>query len=80
MSSVCIWEWIVDDGADRAPYGVSMSRHRAMTALSQTLIAAGSASGCVVPMTLVDGAYGVSYLRVAPGLSAKYEKRVIKWR
>jgi len=80
MSSVRVWEWVVDQGTDRATSGVSGTRHRAMAALSQALITAGAArSGRVVPMALVDGAYGVSYLRMAPVLTADCDKGVIRW-
>jgi hypothetical protein len=79
-ASVRLWEWIADREADRAMSGVSGERHRAMTALSRTLITAGGpASGRVVPISLVAGAYGFSYLRWAPVLTADCEKGVIKW-
>jgi hypothetical protein len=80
MFSVRLWEWVLDRDAGRAASGVSGTRHAAMSALSQTLITAGApTSGKVVPMTLVDGAYGVSYLRMAPVLTADCEKGVIRW-
>jgi hypothetical protein len=80
-SSVRLWEWIADQEADRAVSGVSGTRHGAMTALSRTLITAcAPASGRVVPMKLVDGESGFSYLRMAPVLTADCEKGVIKWR
>jgi hypothetical protein len=79
MSSARVWEWVVDQGADRAPSGVSGTRHRAMEALSQTLIATGAASGRVVPVALIDGAFGVFYRRLAPALRADYEEGVITW-
>jgi hypothetical protein len=80
MSAVRLWEWAVDREAGRATSGVSGTRHAAMSALSRTLItAAGPTSGKVVPMTLIDGAYGVSYLRMAPVLTADCEKGVIRW-
>lgn len=51
-----------------------------MEALSQTLIAAGApASGRVVPVALIDGAFGVFYRRLAPTLRADYEEGVITW-
>lgn len=76
-----LWEWVVDRGAGSASAGVSGTRHRAMEVLSKTLIAAGSpASGRVVPIALVDGAYGFAYLRMDPPLIADYERGVIKWR
>jgi hypothetical protein len=75
-----LWEWVVDRGAANAPVGVSGTRHRAMEALSHTLIEAGApASGRVVAVALVDGAYGVSYFRMAPVLTADYEEGVITW-
>jgi hypothetical protein len=81
VSSVRVWEWVVDRGVANAPVGVSDTRHRAMEALSRTLIAAGTpASGHVVPVTLVDGAHGFTYLRMDPSLTADYESGVIKWQ
>jgi hypothetical protein len=75
-----IWEWVVDEGADRASYGVSGNRDRAMAALSRMLIAAGApACGRVVPIALVDGAYGFGYVRLARVLTANYEEGVITW-
>jgi hypothetical protein len=51
-----------------------------MKALSQTLIAARApASGRVVPITLVDGACGVSYVRLGPALTAEHDNGVIRW-
>ena len=80
MSSPRIWEWAVDRGADSAPAGISGTRHRAMTALSRTLIAAAvPASGHVVPIVLVDGACEVSYLRLGPPLTADHDSGVIRW-
>lgn len=80
ISSVRLWEWVVDQEPDRAASGVSGARHRAMSALSQTLITAGqSASGRVVPIALVDSAFGFSYVRLAPVLTPDCEKGVIKW-
>ena len=80
MSSHRVWEWVVDRGASNAPTCISRTRHRAMTALSQTLIAAGApASGRVVPITLADGACGVSYVRLAPALTADHDNGVIRW-
>jgi hypothetical protein len=79
-SSVRLWEWVVDRGAGRATSGVSAARHGAMTALSKTLITAGvPASGRVVPIALVDGSCGFSYLRMAPVLTADCQKGVIRW-
>lgn len=76
-----MWEWVVDHGADNAPSGVCWERHRAMEALSLTLIAvSGSASGRVVPLALVDGAFGFGYVRMAPELTADYERGVIRWQ
>jgi hypothetical protein len=51
-----------------------------MEVLSQTLIATGApASGRVVPIALVDGAYGFAYLRMDPALTADYVGGVIRW-
>jgi hypothetical protein len=75
-----LWEWVVDRGAANAPVGVTKARHRAMEALSQTLIASGAtASGRVVPVALVDGAYGWTYLRMDPVITADYQMGVIRW-
>jgi SAM-dependent methyltransferase len=74
---VRVWEWVVDEGADRALLGVSRSRDRAMTVLSQSLITVGTpASGRVVPVGLVEGASGFSYVRMAPVFTADCEKGV----
>lgn len=79
-SSERLWEWVVDEGVDRATAGVSGARHRAMTALSQTLITASApTSGRVVPIALVDGSSGFSYLRMSPVHTANCEKGVIRW-
>jgi hypothetical protein len=52
-----------------------------MAALSRTLIAAGEpASGRLVQIVLVDGAYGFQYVRLVPALTARYEEGVIRWR
>ncbi len=81
MSPGRLWEWVVDQGAENAPAGVSGTRDRAMEALSRTLIAAGApASGRVVRIALVNGASGIAYLRMAPVLTADYEEGVIRWR
>lgn len=91
MSSVRLWEWVVDEGGDHASSGdgdgasgascgVSGVRHNAMDALSRSLIAAGGpVSGRVVPVGLVDGASGFSYVRMAPVLTADCKKGVIRW-
>lgn len=81
MSSDPLWEWVVDRGADSAPTGVSGARHRAMEALSRSLVeAGGSASGRVVPVVLVDGAFGCFYERFAAlEIRADYERGVIRW-
>jgi hypothetical protein len=80
MPSHRIWEWEVDRGANSSPVGISGTRHRAMAALSQTLIAVGGpASGHVVPIVLVDGACEVSYLRLGPPLTADHDSGVIRW-
>lgn len=75
-----IWEWVIDRAAGNAASGVSGTRHGAMEALSRTLVTVDApASGRVVPVALVDGAHGFSYLRMAPALTADYEMGVIKW-
>jgi hypothetical protein len=75
-----VWEWVVDRGADNAPVGVSGTRYGAMEALSLSLITAKAcSSGRVVPIELVDGAFGFSYLRFDPALTANCEKGVIRW-
>ena len=80
VSSVRLWEWVVDHGPGRYSSGVSGTRHRAMTALSQTLITAGApASGQVIPIALVDGACEISYFRMLPVLTADYKMGVIRW-
>jgi hypothetical protein len=81
MPSGHLWEWVVDQGAVGASYGVSRAQHRAMEALSQTLIACGApASGHVVQIALVDGAYGFRYVRLVPALTADYEEEgIIRW-
>lgn len=54
-----IWEWVIDRGVGNASAGVSGTRHGAMEALSRTLMTADApASGRVVPVALVDGAWG----------------------
>ena len=78
--SVRLWEWVVDQETGCTRSGVSGTRQRAMAALSQALITAGApTSGRVVPMALVDGACGVSYLRMAPVLTADCHEGVIRW-
>lgn len=79
-SSVRLWEWVVDQAPGRASSGVARTQHRAMTALSQTLITAGTpTSGKVVPIALVDGPSGFSYVRMAPVLTADCREGVIRW-
>jgi hypothetical protein len=78
--TVRMWEWVVDKGADNTLSGVSGARPSAMDALSRSLIAAGgSASGRVIPVRLVEGVSGFSYVRMAPVLTADCEKGVIRW-
>ena len=80
MASHRIWEWLVDRGAGGSPVGVSGTRDRAMQALSRTLIASGRpASGRIVPVILVDGVGGASYLRLGPVLTADHDSGVIRW-
>jgi hypothetical protein len=75
-----VWEWVVYQEAGNTPVGVSMTRHGAMEALSLTLITVKArSSGRVVPVELVDGAYGFSYLRFDPALTADCERGVIRW-
>lgn len=77
----CMWEWVVDQGADNAPSGVCGARHRAMGALSRTLVAANRpASGHVTSIALVDGAFEFSYHRLPQALWADFEKGVIRWQ
>jgi hypothetical protein len=79
--TTCIWEWVVDRGAGRDTSGVSMTRHGAMDALARSLTAAGApAGGRVVPLSLVDDAWGPFYLRMAPRHTADYDMGVIRWR
>jgi hypothetical protein len=86
-----MWEWVVDEEGGRAfsrainaagsaSCGVSGTRHRAMDALSRSLIAARRpASGHVVAVRLADGVSGFSYVRMAPVLTADCKKGVIRW-
>jgi hypothetical protein len=80
-ASAPLWEWTVDVGTDGTPTGVCGTRHRAMEALSRSLVAAGGpASGRVVPVALVDGALGFIYERFASlGMKADCQSGVIKW-
>jgi len=52
-----------------------------MDALSRSLVEAGGpASGLVMPVTLVDGAFGPFYQRFpALEIRADYERGVIRW-
>ena len=89
--AIRMWEWAVDrrgahahsgvtTAAGRASCGVSGARHSAMDALSRSLIATGgAASGYVLPVGLVEGPHGFSYVRLAPVLTADCEKGVITW-
>jgi hypothetical protein len=76
-----LWEWSVADGARNAACGVSSSRHRAMDALSLTLLSGeGHALGAVSPVMLVDGARSLLvYLHGAPLYQAEYDGGVITW-
>lgn len=79
--SASLWEWAVDLGAGSAPTGVCGTRDRAMDALSRALVEAGGpASGRVVPVALVDGAFECFYERCAAlEVRADYERGVIRW-
>jgi hypothetical protein len=78
--TIRMWEWVVDKGAGNPLSGVSGARCSAMDALSRSLIAArGPATGRVVPVRLVDGTYGFSYVRMAPVLTADCDNGVIRW-
>jgi hypothetical protein len=81
LSSDQLWEWVVDCGADTASTGVSGSRHRAITALSRSLVKSGGrASGHVVAVTLVDGALGCFYRRLTDlEIKADIERGIIRW-
>lgn len=75
-----LWEWTVDRGIGSTPTGVCGARHRAMAALSRSLVkACGPASGRVLPMALVDGAFGFAYQREPSVFTADCEKGVITW-
>jgi hypothetical protein len=76
-----LWEWTVDQRTGDGPMGVCGERHRAMEALSRSLMeAGGSASGRVVPVALIDGAFECFYERFAAlEIRADYERGVIKW-
>lgn len=89
---VRMWEWVVDEeaahafpratggAAGSASCGVSGTRHRAMDALSRSLIAAGRpARGRVIPVFLADGLSGFCYVRMAPVLTADCRMGVIRW-
>lgn len=77
-----LWEWSVADGARNAACGVSSSRHKAMGALSLTLVSEGEhAHGVVSSVTLVDGVQSpLVYLHGAPRYLAEYDSGVITWR
>ncbi len=78
---VLLWEWAVDHGTGSTPEGVCRERHRAMEALSRSLMKAhGPASGHVVPVALVDGRSGFAYERRPPALTADCEKGIITWK
>jgi hypothetical protein len=76
-----LWEWTVEQRTGDNPTGLCGQRHRAMEALSRSLVQAGGpASGRVVPVALVDGASGYFYERFAAlEIRADYESGVIKW-
>jgi hypothetical protein len=78
-----LWEWTVDHQTDAGSLtGVCGERDRAMEALSRSLEdAGGPASGRVVPLVLVDGAFGCVYERLpALEVRADYEGGVVSWR
>jgi hypothetical protein len=79
--SAQLWEWDVDGEGGSAPAGVCGTRDRAVEALSRSLAQTGdSASGRVVPVALVNGAFECFYERFAAlEVRADYEKGVIKW-
>ena len=71
----------MDRGAGSTPTGVCRARHRAMELLSLSLVKAdGPTSGRVVPIALVDGAFGCFYQPLAGELTADCERGVITWK
>lgn len=81
MAADWLWEWVVDCGSDDAPTGISGAQHRAMAALSQSLVKnADHATGHVVPVMLVDDAYGFAYHRLTNHeLKADCKKGIVRW-
>lgn len=76
-----LWEWTVDHGTGSTPTGICGARHRAMEALSRSLVKTrGPVSGRVEPVVLVDGASGFAYERLHPALTADCERGVITWK
>jgi hypothetical protein len=76
-----LWEWVVGQGSDDGPSGVSGNRDRAITELSRSLISAGEpASGRVVPIRLVEDNSGFAYERLEPSLRADCEGGIIRWQ
>jgi len=76
-----LWEWVVDQWTGDSVTGVCAERHRAMEALSQSLVESGGpGSGHVVPVALVDGAFECFYERFAAlEIRADYERGIIRW-
>jgi hypothetical protein len=81
LSSHRLWEWTVDCGTESPSTGVSGARHRAMEALSRSpLKNRDRASGHVVPVTLVDNAFGCFYRRLSDlEIKADCERGIIRW-
>jgi hypothetical protein len=78
---VQLWEWVVSGDIRDCTAGVSMTCHGAMEALSTALTAsATSASGRVLPLTLIHGAWESFYIRGLPTYAAQIDSGVIHWR
>ena len=81
MSTGQLWEWVVDQGSDCGPSGVSGDRDRAMAELSRSLISVGEPiSGRVVPIRLAEDDSGFAYERFEPWFRADYKGGVIRWQ
>lgn len=75
-----LWEWIAVTPGQSDTVGISGTRHGAMEALSQSLVATSSiAHGQVIPIKLMDGIRGLYYLRDAPLCTAAYDGQSILW-